>query len=54
MALKLGDVIPISFGPDVPVMVARQKIGFGTVGTANGQAAIKMTRFEPLLTEDAR
>lgn len=54
MALKPGDVIPISFGPDVPVMVARQKIGFGTVGTANGRAAIKMTRFTPLLSEDAR
>lgn len=54
MALKPGDVIPISFGPDVPVMVARQKIGFGTVGTANGRAAIKMTRFEPLSLEDAR
>lgn len=54
MALKLGDVIPISFGPDVPVMVARQKIGFGTVGTANGHAAIKMTRFESLVSEDAR
>lgn len=54
MALKLGDVIPLSFGADVPVMVGRQKIGFGTVGTANGHAAIKMTRFEPLLTEDVR
>jgi flagellar motor switch protein FliM len=54
MALKPGDVIPISFGPDVPVMVARQKIGFGTVGTANGRAAIKMTRFESLSLEDAR
>ena len=54
MALKPGDVIPINFGPDVPVMVDRQKIGFGTVGTANGQAAIKMTRFESLSLEDAR
>lgn len=54
MALKPGDVIPISFGADVPVMVAKQKIGFGTVGTANGHAAIRMTRFTPLLSEDAR
>ncbi len=54
MALKPGDVIPISFGTDVPVMVARQKIGFGTVGTANGHAAIKMTRFESPVSEDAR
>lgn len=54
MSLKPGDVIPISFGPEVPVMVARQKIGFGTVGTANGHAAIKMNRFESLSLEDAR
>lgn len=54
MALKPGDVIPLSFGADVPVMVGRQKIGWGTVGTANGRAAIKMTRFTPLPCEDAR
>lgn len=54
MALKPGDVIPISFGPDVPVMVARQQIGAGTVGTANGQAAIRLTRFESFRLEDAR
>ncbi|HEY0624278.1 FliM/FliN family flagellar motor switch protein [Sphingomonas sp.] len=54
MALKPGDVIPISFGPDVPVMVARQQIGAGTVGTANGQAAIRLTRFESFQPEDAR
>ena len=53
MALKPGDVIPISFGPDVPVMVARQQIGCGTVGTANGQAAIRLTRFESCKLEDA-
>lgn len=53
MALKPGDVIPISFGPDVPVMVARQQIGCGTVGTANGQAAIRLTRFESFKLEDA-
>lgn len=54
MALKAGDVIPISFGPDVPVMVNRQQIGAGTVGTANGQAAIRLTRFESFQLEDAR
>lgn len=54
MALKPGDVIPISFGPDVPVMVARQPIGSGTVGTANGQAAIRLTRFESFKIEDVR
>lgn len=54
MALKPGDVIPISFGPDVPVMVNRQQIGAGTVGTANGQAAIRLTRFESFSLEEAR
>lgn len=54
MALKAGDVIPLAFGLDVPVMVARRKIGSGTVGTANGHAAIRLTRFESLQLEDAR
>ncbi len=54
MNLKAGDVIPISFGPDVPVMVHRQRIGCGTVGTSNGHAAIRLTRFESLSVEDAR
>lgn len=53
MALKPGDVIPIAFGPDVPVMVARRRIGSGTAGTANGRAAIRLTRFESLALEDA-
>jgi flagellar motor switch protein FliM len=41
--LKPGDVIPISFGPDVPVMVGRDRLGTGTVGTANGRAAVRLT-----------
>ncbi len=43
--LKPGDVIPISFGAEVPVMVGRDRLGFGTVGTANGRAAIRLTAF---------
>lgn len=54
MALKPGDVIPIGFGPDVPVMVGNQRIGCGIVGTANGRAAIRLTRFDPLALEDAQ
>lgn len=46
MALQPGDVIPISFGPDVPVMVGDAVIGAGTVGTSNGRAAIRLTRIE--------
>lgn len=54
MALKPGDVIPINFGADVPVMVGQRRIGAGTVGTANGRAAIRLTRFEPFELEDAQ
>ncbi len=41
--LKPGDVIPISFGTDVPVMVCRDRLGTGTVGTSNGRAAVRLT-----------
>ncbi len=44
MALKPGDVIPISVTPDVPVMVGRDRLGVGTVGAANGRAAIRLTQ----------
>ena len=42
MALKPGDVIPISFGHEVPVMVGRDRLGTGTVGASNGHAAIRL------------
>ena len=42
MELKAGDVIPISFGADVPVMVGSDRLGVGTVGTSNGHAAIRL------------
>jgi len=43
MELKAGDVIPISIDANVPVMVGRDRLGCGTVGTANGRAAIRLT-----------
>ncbi len=43
MELKAGDVIPITIAPDVPVMVGRDRLGCGTVGTSNGRAAIRLT-----------
>ena len=43
MDLKPGDVIPISFGSEVPVMVGRDRLGSGTVGTSNGRAAVRLT-----------
>ena len=41
--LKPGDVIPIQFGAEVPVMVGGLRLGTGTVGTSNGQAAVQLT-----------
>ena len=41
--LKPGDVIPISFAADVPVMVGNDRLGAGTVGTSNGFAAVRLT-----------
>ncbi|KTT75518.1 flagellar motor switch protein FliM [Sphingomonas endophytica] len=46
MELKEGDIIPISFGPDVPVVIGGVPLGLGTVGTSNGRAAIRISKFE--------
>lgn len=52
--LKPGDVIPIEFGAEVPVMVASRRLGTGLVGTANGRAAVRLTSLEPINPEDFR
>lgn len=52
--LREGDVIPISFGPQVPVMVGGRRLGMGTVGTANGKAAIRLTSLHLDPEEDYR
>jgi flagellar motor switch protein FliM len=52
MELKVGDVIPIQFGPDVPVMVGGDRLGVGTVGTSNGKAAIKLSSLARISQED--
>ncbi|AJP73503.1 flagellar motor switch protein FliM [Sphingomonas hengshuiensis] len=54
LELKAGDVIPIEFGAEVPVMVASRRLGTGLVGTANGRAAVRLTSLEPLTEEDFR
>ncbi|WP_294057146.1 FliM/FliN family flagellar motor switch protein [Sphingomonas sp.] len=54
LELKPGDVIPIDFGTQVPVMVASRKLGAGEVGTANGRAAVRLTTLEPINAEDFR
>jgi len=48
MDLKPGDVIPIHFSNDVPVMVGRDRLGSGTVGASNGHAAIRLTHLASL------
>ncbi|HEX7657084.1 MAG TPA: FliM/FliN family flagellar motor switch protein [Sphingomonas sp.] len=52
MELKVGDVIPIAFGNDVPVMVGGDRFGTGTVGTSNGKAAIRLTQIKRIQHED--
>lgn len=46
LELKEGDVIPVSFGPQVPVMVGGHRLAIGTVGTSNGKAAIRIDRID--------
>ncbi|UVO51214.1 flagellar motor switch protein FliM [Sphingomonas sp. SUN019] len=48
MNLKPGDVIPVSFGDDIPVMVGGDRLGTGTVGTSNGHAAIRLSKLASL------
>ena len=43
MDLKPGAIIPITVHAAVPVMVGNDRLGCGTVGTANGRAAIQLT-----------
>jgi len=47
-SLKTGDVIPIDFGPEVPVMVGNRRLGTGQVGTADGFAAVRLTAIAPI------
>ncbi|WP_033921845.1 flagellar motor switch protein FliM [Sphingomonas sp. 37zxx] len=52
LELKEGDVIPISFGQHVPVMIGTHRLGTGIVGSANGHAAICLHAIERLDEED--
>lgn len=52
--LRAGDVLPIDFGPEVPVTVADRRLGWGVAGTAHGRAAVRLTLLEPLSEEDLR
>ena len=52
VALKPGDIIPISFGPEIPLLVADNRFARGSVGAANGRAALRIARIETLPDED--
>ncbi|MBS0505017.1 MAG: FliM/FliN family flagellar motor switch protein [Proteobacteria bacterium] len=53
MSLKAGDIIPISFGPEIPLLVSNKTIARGAVGASNGRAAIRVHRIEPIENEDS-
>lgn len=52
LELKEGDVIPVSFGQHVPIMVGAHRLGTGVVGTQNGHAAIAIHSLEQIDEED--
>lgn len=53
MNLKPGDIIPISFGPEIPLLVSNNRFARGAVGASNGRAAIRLHRIEPIEDEDS-
>jgi len=53
MSLQPGDIIPISFGPEIPLLVSNNRFARGAVGASNGRAAIRLHRIEPIEDEDA-
>lgn len=46
MALKPGDVIPITIPSAIPLLVANKRVASGTIGEKNGLAAIQVTSVE--------
>lgn len=46
MALKPGDVIPITLAPKVPLIVANRRLAYGTIGEQEGRAALMIDQVE--------
>lgn len=46
MALKPGDVIPITIDPKVPLIVANRRLAHGTIGEREGRAALMVEHVE--------
>ena len=46
LALKSGDILPITLPTWVPLTVAGRRLAHGTIGDASGRAALKIHNFE--------
>jgi flagellar motor switch protein FliM len=46
LSLEVGDIIPITMPRQVPVTVAGRKFALGSIGEANGNAAIMIDQIE--------
>jgi flagellar motor switch protein FliM len=46
LALEVGDIIPLTMPRHVPVTVAGRSFAFGSIGEANGNAAIMIDHIE--------
>jgi len=46
MALKVGDVIPITLAPRIPLIVANRRLAYGTIGEQEGRAALMIEQVE--------
>ncbi len=49
VALKPGDVIPITLNPKVPLIVANRRIATGTIGEQEGRAALMIDQVERVM-----
>lgn len=46
LSLRTGDILPVLLPADVPLLVAGRRFARGTIGEANGRAALKIENME--------
>ena len=46
LSLRVGDILPVLLPADVPLLVAGRRFARGTIGEANGRAALKIENME--------
>lgn len=51
LSLQAGDILPVLLPADVPLLVAGRRFARGTIGEANGRAALKIKNMEGLYCE---